>query len=203
MNLTRQAQRVLTDNLSLEDALPTRMPVYVSSVAYLWGVAALSALAALIGSGVVLAVFGPDWYHLSRVGHFVNSVHFWGVQVFFAALVLHLVTKYLMAAWRDGRWKTWMVGALAMAVAFFTGLTGFLSQTNWDAQWIAVQAKDAMNALGVGAFFNTMDTGQVLTLHVVVLPLALSLLVGLHLFLVRREGPVVPIDSEGRDEQAN
>ena len=30
MNLTRSAQRFLTGNLTLEDALPTRMPVYVS-----------------------------------------------------------------------------------------------------------------------------------------------------------------------------
>jgi len=194
MNLTRQAQRLVTDNLSLEDALPTRMPVYVNSVVYLFGVTALSGLAALIATGVVMSLFGPAWYHDSRVGHFVNSLHFWSVQVFFAALVAHVISKYAMAAWRDGRWKTWMAGALALGVAVFTGLTGFLSQTNWDSQWIAVQAKDAMNALGVGAFFNTMDTGQVLTLHIVVLPLVLVLLVAVHLLLIRREGPVKPLE---------
>ena len=203
MNVTRQAQRLLIDNLSLEDALPTRMPVYVNSVVYLFGVTTLSALAALVVTGVVMSLFGPGWYHDSQVGHFVNSLHFWSVQVFFGALVLHMVSKYLMAAWRDGRWKTWMVGALALGVAVFTGLTGFLSQTNWDSQWIAVQAKDAINALGVGALFNTMDTGQVLTLHVVALPLLLVLLVGVHLFFIRREGPVKPLETEGRHDQAN
>ena len=203
MNLTSRAQRLLIDNLSLEDALPTRMPVYVNSVVYLFGVTTLSALAALVVTGVVMSLFGPGWYHDSQVGHFVNSLHFWSVQVFFGALVLHMVSKYLMAAWRDGRWKTWMVGALALGVAVFTGLTGFLSQTNWDSQWIAVQAKDAINALGVGALFNTMDTGQVLTLHVVALPLLLVLLVGVHLFFVRREGPVKPLETEGRHDQAN
>jgi quinol-cytochrome oxidoreductase complex cytochrome b subunit len=194
MNMTRRAQRLLTDNLSLEDALPTQMAVYVNSIVYLFGVTALSALVSLIVTGVVMSLFGPGWYHESRVGHFVNSLHFWGVQVFFGALVLHVASKYLMAAWRDGRWKTWMVGALAFGVAVFTGLTGFLLQTNWDSQWIAVQAKDAMNALGVGAFFNTMDTGQVLTLHVVALPLLLVALVGAHIFFIRREGPVKPLE---------
>jgi ubiquinol-cytochrome c reductase cytochrome b subunit len=193
MNLTRGTQSLLADNLSLEDALPTRMPVYVNSVVYLLGATILSALVGLIATGVVMCVFGPGWYHGSRVGHFVNSLHFWSVQVFFAALVAHMVSKYLMAAWRDGRWKTWMVGALAFALAVFTGLTGFLSQTNWDSQWIAVQAKDALNAMGVGAFFNAMDTGQALTLHVVVLPFLLVLVVVVHLFFVRREGPVKPL----------
>jgi ubiquinol-cytochrome c reductase cytochrome b subunit len=203
MNLTRQAQHLLIDNLSLEDALPTRMPVYVNSIVYLFGVTTLSALGALVVTGVVMSLFGPGWYHDSQVGHFVNSLHFWSVQVFFGALVLHMVSKYLMAAWRDGRWKTWMVGALALGVAVFTGLTGFLLQTNWDSQWMAVQAKDAMNALGVGAFFNTMDTGQVLTLHIVVMPLLLVLLVGVHLFFIRREGPVKPFQTEGRHGEAN
>jgi quinol-cytochrome oxidoreductase complex cytochrome b subunit len=197
MNMTRGTQSLLVDNLSLEDALPTQMPVYVNSVVYLFGVTILSALSALIATGVVMCLFGPGWYHGSRVGHFVNSLHFWSVQVFFAALVLHLASKYLMAAWRDGRWKTWMAGVLAFGVAVFTGLTGFLSQTNWDSQWIAVQAKDGMNALGIGAFFNTMNTGQALTLHIAVLPFVLVLLVAVHLFFIRREGPVRPLERQG------
>ena len=193
MNLTRNARRMLADNLSLEDALPTEMPVYVNSVAYLFGVSALSALGMLILSGLLLALFGPGWYHVSEAGHFVNSLHFWSVQVFLGAILLHLGTKLLTAAWRDGRWKTWMVGVLIFGIAIFTGLTGYLSQTNWDSQWIAVQSKDAMNAIGIGAFLNTVDTGQVLTLHVSVLPLVVGALVGLHLFLVRSDGPVKPL----------
>ncbi|MCL4511934.1 MAG: cytochrome b N-terminal domain-containing protein [Bacteroidetes bacterium] len=197
MNLTRRARHVLEENLPLEDALPTEMPVYVNSVSYLFGAAALSSLAMIVLTGITLAVFGPGWYHVSKIGHFVNSLHFWSVQAFFGAIILHFLTKFFMAAWRDGRWKTWMVGVLIFGLSVFTGLTGFLSQTNWDSQWVAVQSKDAMNALGIGAFFNTMDTGQVLTLHVVVLPSLVVLLVALHLVLVRREGPVKPLESTG------
>jgi quinol-cytochrome oxidoreductase complex cytochrome b subunit len=201
MNLTQKAQIAIKRNMTLEDALPTQMPTYVNSVAYLFGVSALSALGMLGLTGIVMAAFGPGWYHVSKLGHFVNSLHFWSVQVFFGAIVLHGVTKFFMAAWRDGRWKTWMVGVLTFGIAVFAGLTGFLSQTNWDSQWIAVQAKDAMNALGVGAFFNTMDTTQVLTLHVVVLPLAVVALVGVHLFLIRRDSPVRPMPNEEADEK--
>jgi len=193
VNLTQKAREILVGNMSLEDALPTKMPVYVNSVVYLFGVLALSSLAMLLITGPILAIFGPDWYHVSPNGRFFNSMHFWSTQVFFASLLLHLTTKFFMGAWRDGRWKTWMVGALTFAVAVFTALTGFLSQTNWDSQWISVQAKDAMNAVGVGAFFNTMNIGQVLTLHVAVLPIIIVALVLLHIFLVRRDGPVKPM----------
>lgn len=193
MNITKETQNFLKNNLTLEDALPTQMPTYVNSVAYLFGVSALSAFVLLILTGTVMSLFGPDWYHGSAVGHLVNSLHFWSVQALFAMIVLHLTSKFFMAAWRDGRWKTWMVGILTFAVSVFAGLTGFLLQTNWDSQWIAVQAKDFVNSMGIGAFFNPMNTGQVLTLHIVVLPLTIMAFVGLHLFLVRRESPVKPL----------
>ena len=201
MNLTRKAQIAIAGTLTLEDALPTQMPVYVNSAVYLFGVSLLSALGMLVLTGVVMAAFGPLWYHGSSVGHFVNSLHFWSMQIFFLALILHLATKYFLAAWRGGRWQTWMVGMLSFGLAVFAALTGFLSQTNWDSQWIAVQSKDAMNALGIGGFFNTMNTSQVLGLHVVVLPLLLAAFVGLHLFLIRRDSPVRPLPAEGEEEK--
>jgi quinol-cytochrome oxidoreductase complex cytochrome b subunit len=201
MNLTRSTQDFLKKNLTLADALPTEMPIYVNSTAYLFGASALSALVILILTGIVMSLFGPDWYHRSGFGHFVNSLHFWSVQILFLAIMLHLLTKYLMVAWRDGRGWSWIVGVLAFGASMITALTGFLSQTNWDSQWIAVQAKDAMNAVGVGAFFNTMNTGQVLTLHMIVLPLVVAFLVGLHLFFIRQDSPVRPLPEEGDENE--
>jgi ubiquinol-cytochrome c reductase cytochrome b subunit len=194
VNLTTSAQRLLRRSLTVEDALPTRMPVYVNSIAYLFGATALMSFVLLIVSGVLLALGGPFWYHTNSVGRFFDYIHFWSVQLFFAALFAHLATKFFLGAWRDGRWATWMVGSLLLATAIFTGLTGYLLQTNWDSQWIATQAKDAMNASGVGALFNTMNTGQVLMLHAIVLPLVVTAIIGLHLFLVRRDSPVRPYD---------
>src|SRR5450759_1900858 len=193
-SLTRSAQRYLRLDFTLDDALPARMPVYVNSVVYLFGATALMALAWIVISGVVLTLGGPTWYHTNAVGRFANSVHFWSVQLFFLGLMLHFITKFFLGAWRDGRWLTWVAGGLLLGIGVFAGLTGFLLQTNWDAQWIATQAKDAMNAAGIGAFFNTMNTGQVLTLHVAALPLAIAALLGLHIFLIRRDSPVRPYD---------
>lgn len=194
MNLTRTAQKYLRLDFTLDDALPTRMPVYVNSVVYLFGATALMALAWIVISGVVLTLGGPSWYHTNALGRFANAVHFWSVQLFFFGLILHFITKFFLGAWRDGRWLTWVVGLLLLGIGVFTGLTGFLLQTNWDSQWIATQAKDAMNAAGIGAFFNTMNTGQVLTLHVAALPLGIAVLLGLHIFLIRRDSPVRPYD---------
>jgi len=158
----------------------------------------LCGLVMLILTGVVLSLFGPDWYHYSKAGLFVNSMHFWSVQIFFGGIILHMITKFFMAAWRGGRWITWLIGAVAFGIGMLTALTGFLAQSNWDAQWIAVQAKDAMNAAGIGQFFNTMNTGQILLMHIVVLPLVVGVLVGIHIYQIRRDSPVKPISKENK-----
>jgi ubiquinol-cytochrome c reductase cytochrome b subunit len=130
------------------------------------------------------------------VGHYVNSVHLWSVEVFFAVMAIHLWGKFWMAAWRGGRALTWMTGMVALLAAVGTGFTGYLSQTNFDSQWIGAQAKDGLNSVGLGAWFNALNPAAALTLHIVVLPLAVGVIVIMHIILVRRHGVVPPIGAE-------
>ena len=90
-----------------------------------------------------------------------------------------------------------MIGAITFGFAIFSGFTGYLSASNWSAQWHAVEAKDAMNALGVGAFFFTTDYSQVLTLHVALFPTLVVTLVVIHLLFIRHESPVKPYAAKG------
>jgi ubiquinol-cytochrome c reductase cytochrome b subunit len=73
-----------------------------------------------------------------------------------------------------------------------TAFTGYLSQQNFDSQWIAVQGKDAMNSIGVGAFFNLLNFGQMYGFHIFILPWLVALLIGIHLAMVRLRGVVRP-----------
>jgi len=202
MNLTTSIRERVRTWMPLEDLLPDHLPAFVRSPAYFFGVITLSSLVLLFVSGIVLAAFGPQWWHDSPVGHFVNSVHFWCAEAFFFSLTLHLWTEFCKAAWRHGRRLTWVVGAITFVAAIGTAFTGYLSQTNFDAQWIAVQGKDALNAVGIGAFFNLMNFGQMYGFHVFLLPILLVLLVGLHLLQVRIRGVVRPFASIRKAERA-
>lgn len=181
--------------------LPDRQPAYVSSWIYVFGVVSLASLVVVIATGVVLAMGGVNWWHVSSVGHFVNSLHLWSVELFFAFMVIHLWGKFWMAAWRGNRQLTWMTGVLAFVGSIGTAFTGYLSQSNFDSQWIAGQAKDGLNAVGVGAYFNVLNPGQMLLWHVALLPLVLGAIVVIHVVLVRRHGVVPPIDAEEGDAQ--
>jgi ubiquinol-cytochrome c reductase cytochrome b subunit len=72
-------------------------------------------------------------------------------------------------------------------------------QSNLDSQWISTQAKDGLNSVGVGAFFNVTDFGQMLMWHIVLLPLVVGVLVAVHVLQVRRRGVVPPIVVDPRD----
>jgi quinol-cytochrome oxidoreductase complex cytochrome b subunit len=190
---TERTREYLGRRLPATNLLPDRQPYYVGSWVYIFGVVTIAALVWVILSGVVLAFFGPQWWHVSSIGRFFNGLHFWSVQLFFVFMVLHLWGQYFAAGWRDGRAKTWMAGVLIFLVSIIAAFTGYVSQQNFDAQWIAVNAKDAMNSVGAGAFFNVLNFGQMYGIHVVLLPLAITFLVGLHVLLVRMKGVVKPI----------
>ncbi len=194
---TGRLRAFLERRLPLRYLLPERQPYYVGSWVYVFGVITIAALAWLIATGVVLAFFGPQWWHLTAAGRFVNSLHFWSVQVFFVFMVLHLWGQYFAAGWRDGRAPTWIVGVVIFAISVGTAFTGYLSQQNFDAQWIAVNAKDATNAAGIGAFFNVLNFGQMYGLHVMLLPIGVLVLVAAHLVQVRMRGVVRPIEPGG------
>jgi ubiquinol-cytochrome c reductase cytochrome b subunit len=192
-NWTRRLRQALAQRWPWHTLLPDRQPSYVASWVYVFGVGAIAALLWIIGSGMVLVFFGPAWWHQTGAGRFVNSIHFWSVQAFFVCTVIHLWGKYFMASWRHGRALTWIVGVVVFAVSIAEAFTGYLSQQNFDAQWIAVNAKDAINSTGFGAFFNVLDYGQMFGLHVMLLPLAVVTLVAVHIALVRLHGVVRPI----------
>jgi Cytochrome b(N-terminal)/b6/petB len=175
--------------------LPDRQPEYVASWIYVFGVATLAALIFIVVSGVVLTLEGPQWYHASAVGHFVNSVHLWSVELFFVFMVVHLWGKFWMAAWRGRRVMTWITGVVSFLASIGTAFTGYLVQTNFDSQWISSEAKDGLNSVGIGAWFNVVNLGQMLLWHVVLLPLVVGAIVVWHVLLVRRHGVVPPLDA--------
>jgi len=201
-NWTRAMRDWVNRNLPMDHLLPDTMPSYVDSYVYLFGVLTLAAFVWVIVSGTVLAIFGPDWWHVSPVGHFFNSLHFWSVQTFFFFMILHLWAQFLMAAWRGGRHFTWMGGWLLFLVSILAGFTGYLSQNNFDSEWIATQGKDAMNAVGVGGFFNLLNFGQMYGLHIFVIPLVIIVLIAAHVILVRLHGVVEPIAIDGLSDPA-
>ena len=188
----RVRRRALT-SLPPNKLLPDRQPAYVASWVYVFGVGSLAAFGVAIVSGFAIALGGADWWHTNSVGHFFNSLHLWSVELFMALLVIHLWGKFWMAAWRGRRAMTWITGMVAFLASIVECFTGYLTQQNFDSQWIATNGKDAFNEVGIGAFFNLMNVGQMLLWHVVLQQHLATALIGAHVLLVRVRGVSHPL----------
>jgi len=182
-----------------ERLLPDKQPVFVSSWIYVFGVLTIAALLVVLASGAWLALAGPTWWHTSKTGLFVNSLHLWSVELFMFFMVIHLWGKFFMAAWRGRRAMTWVTGGLAFVLTIGTAFTGYLSQQNFASQWIASEGKDGLNSVGVGAWFNVLNFGQMFMWHILLLPLGLGVFVVVHVLLVRRRGVVPPFPPKERE----
>jgi quinol-cytochrome oxidoreductase complex cytochrome b subunit len=55
-------------------------------------------------------------------------------------------------------------------------------------------AGHGLNSVGVGAFFNVTNFGQMYSYHVLLLPVAVIALVVAHVLLVRKHGVVPPFE---------
>jgi hypothetical protein len=190
---TNKVRRFATRVLPPGKLLPDRQPGYVRSWVYVFGVGSLAAFGVAVVSGFALALGGPDWWRYNSVGHFFNSLHLWSVELFMALLVIHLWGKFWMAAWRGKRAWTWITGVVAFVASVVECFTGYLSQQNFDSQWISTSGKDAFNAAGIGAIWNAMNFGQMLMWHIVLVPIVLTAIIGAHILLVRVRGVSHPL----------
>jgi ubiquinol-cytochrome c reductase cytochrome b subunit len=173
---------------------PDAEPVYVRSWLYVFGVLTLAALIMVIVTGLILAIFGPDWWLNTGLGAFVDATHYWGVELFFLFMSVHFLATFLMGAFRGGRKVTWMLGTLSFGACVVTAFTGYAALQDFEAQWITTQGKDAINSIGFGPLFNLLNTGQMTTMHVVFFPLIVAVLVAIHMLWIRKHGVCPPYD---------
>jgi quinol-cytochrome oxidoreductase complex cytochrome b subunit len=190
-----------TRSLPPEQLLPDKQPVYVASWIYVFGVLTVAALLVVLVTGGILALAGPQWWHTSTAGHYVNSLHLWSVELFMAFMVIHLWGKFWMAAWRGRRAMTWITGAVCFLGSIGAAFTGYVVQSNFDSQWISSEAKDGLNSVGIGSVFNVLNFGQMLMWHIVLLPLVVGVIAVLHILQVRRRGVVPPLEIHPVDQQ--
>ncbi len=68
-------------------------------------------------------------------------------------------------------------------------------QTNFDSQWISFEAKDGLNAVGIGAWFNVTNLGQRCSSTSACCRSSSVSSSSAHVLLVRKHGVVPPIDA--------
>jgi cytochrome b6 len=192
--------------------LGKRVPEHRHSVWYMLGGMALFFFAVQLVTGVLLMVYyqpGQPWASVNRIvmevpyGALVRSMHHWSANLMILTLFMHMFSTMLMKAYRAPRELTWITGLALLSLAVLFGFSGYLLP--WDdlsffAVRIGVSELEKIPALGPwmadlarGGPDVTQETiGRFYALHVVVLPITLLVLVGVHLLFVQIQGVSEP-----------
>lgn len=136
-------------------------------------------------------------------GLFLRSFHRWAAQVMVAAVFLHMLRVYFTGAYKEPREVNWLIGVVLISLTMLFGYSGYLLPWDQLAVWasqIGVEMALSIPLIGEWAaqliFGGFQPSGQTLMrmyiIHVFVLPLAVTALIGVHLWLVWIQGIAEP-----------
>lgn len=132
-------------------------------------------------------------------GWLVRGIHHWGATLMVVLVFLHMLRVFFYGAYKYPREVTWITGVLLLLITMGLGFTGYLLPWNQRSYWAtAVGSSIVATVPLVGDFFlRVMRGGEELTVltlsrfygvHIWFLPASLFGLIGVHLYLIVRNG---------------
>jgi len=160
-----------------------------------------------------------DIQYVVPTGRLMRNIHRWGAHAMVACVMLHMARVFFTGAYKQPREFNWVVGIALLVLTLGLSFTGYLLPWDQLAFWavtigsaIAESPKEVTDTLGITSWFDiggmtkhlllgANHVGQeALTrfylLHVIVLPLATSALIGLHFWRIRKDGGLTHPQSE-------
>lgn len=199
----------------IEHLKSKKVPMHRHSIWYYFGGLTLFFFIVQLVTGILLMFYyrpTPEHAYQSILfimnevsyGWVIRSIHSWAANFMIATLIIHLITVFFMQAYRPPREMMWVSGVILLGLVLGFGFTGYLLP--WDEiafyatqigteipRTIPVVGDSIMMLLRGGREIGASTLTRMYALHVVVLPLATLLFVGIHLFLNQYYGVSKPI----------
>ncbi len=132
-------------------------------------------------------------------GRLIHGLHHFGASMMIVIVVAHMVQVFVWGAYKKPREATWIVGCVLLLITLAFGLTGYLLPWDNRAYWgTVVTTQIAASAPGAGPYVTRLMGAEggvgVVTFarffaaHVLLLPPLTMLLIGIHIYLVRKHG---------------
>jgi quinol-cytochrome oxidoreductase complex cytochrome b subunit len=198
------------------------VPVHYHTYWYYLGGITLFLFMIQVATGILLLLyyrpgvneaFESVQYIMTRVqfGWLIRSIHSWAANLMVFTAFVHMFSVLFLRAYRKPRELTWISGMLLLFLVMGFGFSGYLLPWNQLAFFatkvgtdIARQVPVIGPAITVFLRGGEEVTGATLSrffgFHVALLPGISVLLVGIHLFLIQRQGMSVP---PGMEQTAN
>lgn len=151
-----------------------------------------------------------DLEFVVSAGMFLRNLHRWSAHAMVALVFVHMVRVFLAGAYRPPREFNWVIGVVLFTLTILLSYTGYLLPWDQLAYWgvtVGTNMARAVPLLGEEISFLLLGGNQVdentlvrfYVLHCVVLPLALTGGIAIHIWRVRKDGGIyVPPEERPR-----
>lgn len=145
-------------------------------------------------------------------GTFLRNLHRWAAHGMVLTVIAHMARVFLQGAYKPPREFNWAVGVLLLVLTLLLSFTGYLlpwDQLSFWAVTVGASMAKAAPVVGASGPFSLVDSKSDLSylllggrsvgqnalirfyvLHVVVLPLIMVILMGVHFWRVRKDSKV-------------
>ena len=161
-----------------------------------------------------------DIHFVVPTGRLIRNLHRWSANIMVIAVILHMARAFYTAAYRKPREYNWLMGIGLLVVTLGLSFTGYLLPWDQLAYWaitiganIAQSPREVTDAVGITEVFDPGGLQRLLLLgsdqvgaealirfyllHVMILPLAIAALMGVHFWRIRKDGGMVrPADAD-------
>ncbi|MBL8236708.1 MAG: cytochrome b N-terminal domain-containing protein [Bryobacterales bacterium] len=161
-----------------------------------------------------------DIHFVVPTGRLIRNLHRWSANIMVIAVILHMARAFYTAAYRRPREYNWLIGIGLLVVTLGLSFTGYLLPWDQLAYWaitiganIAQSPREVTDALNLTDYFDPGGMQRLLLLgsdqvgaealirfhllHVMILPLAIAALMGVHFWRIRKDGGMVrPADAD-------
>lgn len=182
------------------------------------GMALLVLLSVLMVTGVILtlgycpaideAYRSVDYITRQQtLGWFVRGLHYWSAGLMVVMLFLHLCRQIVNGGYKSPREATWLIGVALLFIVLGTSLLGYVLR--WDQRGfyglrVLLNAMHNVPLIGNhlvvatqgGSEITSLTLSRIYSLHVVIVPMLLLMLVGYHLYLVILHGTTTLAERE-------
>ena len=198
------------------------VPLHRHSVWYYFGGVSLFLFIIQVVTGILLLLYYKSGEALAfesinfitatvRFGWLIRSIHSWAANLFILAAMVHMFSVFFEKAYRKPRELTWVTGMLMFFLALGFGFSGYLLPWNELAFFatkvgtdiagvVPVIGKPMMIFLRGGDDVTGATLSRFFGFHAAVLPGLFTVLLGIHLLLVQRQGMSEPLEA-GTDEK--
>jgi len=141
-------------------------------------------------------------------GQLVRNVHRWSAHLMVIAVVFHLARVFFAGAYKRPRQFNWVLGVGLLVLTLAFSFTGYLLPWDQLSYWAVTVGTNLVNYVPVlgqtlrdlllgGAQIGQATLLRFYALHVFVLPAALTVLLALHIWRVRKDGFAVQQPTSG------